>query len=234
MMTGANPMTTSLQQQIDQAMKEGQRSVPADQLEPFMRPIQQLISSSAASKARKVGEVAPDFTLSDALGRMVTLSDLLQQGPVVLTFYRGAWCPICNLELHAYQQALPHFQALGATVIAISPQKPDHSLSVAEKHALAFAVLSDINNRVARQYGLVFELMEDVRTAHQQLGADLPAYNGDTSWELPIPGTFLIDQAGIVRLAFVDPDFTHRLDPSLIIARLHGSEAPWESKDPTN
>ncbi|GHO51142.1 peroxiredoxin-like family protein [Ktedonospora formicarum] len=219
-MTRTDPMTTPLQQQIDLAVQEGQRSVPAELLEPFMRPIQQLIDSSAASKARKVGEMAPDFTLPDALGRSVKLSELLQRGPVVLTFYRGIWCPICNLEVRAYQQALPQLEALGASVVAISPQIPKQSLSMAEKHALSFAVLNDAGNLVARQYGLDFILDEAVRTAHQQLGADLPAYNGDASWQLPIPATFLIDQAGIVRLAFVDPDFTHRLDPSIIIAQL--------------
>lgn len=219
-MTQTNPMTTPLQQQIDLAAQEGQRKVPAELLEPFMRPIQQLIDTSAAAKARKVGEMAPDFTLPDVLGRPVRLSELLQRGPVVLTFYRGIWCPVCNLEMHAYQQALPQLQALGASVVAISPQTPDHSLSMAEKHALSFAVLSDAGNWVAQQYGLAFPLDETVRAAHQQLGVDLPTYNGDASWQLPIPATYLIDQAGIVQLAFVDPDFTHRLDPSLIIAQL--------------
>ena len=104
--------------------------------------------------------------------------------------------------------------------MANSPQTPDHSLSTAEKNKLTFAVLSDGGNTVARRYGLVFTLDEAVRAAHQRVGADLPAFNGDESWELPMAGTFIIDQTGTVRLAFVDPDFMHRLDPSIIIARL--------------
>jgi peroxiredoxin len=120
----------------------------------------------------------------------------------------------------ARQQALPQIQELGASLVAISPQTPDHSLSTAEKNALTFAVLSDVGNAVAHQYGFVFTIDEAVRAAHQQVGADLPAFNGDESWELPMAGTFIIDQAGTVRLAFVDPDFMHRLDPSAIIARL--------------
>ena len=122
--------------------------------------------------------------------------------------------------MRAYQQALPQIQELGASLVAISPQTPDHSLSTAEKNELTFTVLSDVGNTVARQYGLVFTIDEAVRAAHQQVGADLPAFNGDESWELPMAGTFIIDQAGTVRLAFVEPDFMHRLEPSAIIARL--------------
>ncbi|GHO55185.1 peroxiredoxin-like family protein [Ktedonobacter robiniae] len=215
-----DPMNTPLQQQIDAFIAQTRDQITASMREQLLRPIQQIIASSGAEKALKEGELAPDFTLPDALGRPVSLSDLLKQGPVVVTFYRGAWCPYCNLELRAYQQALPQLQALGASLVAISPQTPDQSLSLAEKNALTFEVLSDVGNQVAREYGLVFRIDEAVRVAYQQIGADLPAYNGDASWELPIPGTFLIDQSGKVSLAFVDPNFIHRLDPAIIIAQL--------------
>jgi len=150
----------------------------------------------------------------------VKLSHLLEQGPVVMTFYRGQWCPYCHMMLRAYQQALPQLQAGGATLLAISPQTPHHSRALAEKLELTFAVLSDMGNQMARQFGLVFTLDEAVRGAYKQVGADLPRFNGTDSWELPMAGTFLVDQSGIVRLAFVDPDFTRRLDPSVIFARL--------------
>jgi peroxiredoxin len=138
-----------------------------------------------------------------------------------MTFYRGQWCPYCHLVLRAYQQALPHMQARGASLVAISPQTPDHSRALAEKLELTFALLSDMGNQVARQFGLVFTIDEAVRGAHKQVCADLPKFNGTESWELPMAGTFLIDQSGTVRLAFVHPDFTRRLDPSVIIARLN-------------
>jgi len=138
-----------------------------------------------------------------------------------MTFYRGQWCPYCHLALRAYQQALPHMQARGATLVAISPQTPDHSRAMAEKLELTFALLSDMGNQVARQFGLVFIIDEAVRGAHKQVCADLPAFNGDNSWELPMAGTFLVDQSGTVRLAFVHPDFTRRLDPLVVIARLN-------------
>ncbi len=219
-MTSNIPTNTPLQQQLDELVAKAAGRLPAEIRQQLTSPVQQLIVSGASEQALKEGEQVPDFTLSDAAGRSVTLSELLKQGPVVVTFYRGAWCPYCNLALRAYQQALPQLQALGASLVAISPQTPDNSLTMQEKNDLTFAVLSDVCNQVARTFGLVFRIDEAVRATHQQVGANLPAFNGDNSWELPIPGTFLIDQAGVVRLAFVDPNFTRRLDPSLIIARL--------------
>src|SRR6266568_7986221 len=186
------PTNTPLQQQLDEVLAQARSQVPADLLKDLSSPIEQLIMSDAAKKALKEGAQAPNFTLPDALGNAVTLSHLLAQGPVVITFYRGEWCPYCNLELHAYQQALPQLRALGATLVAISPQTPDHSLSTVEKKKLTFTVLSDVGNHVARQFGLVFTIEEAVRTACQQVGANLPTFNGDDSWELPMAGTFLI------------------------------------------
>ena len=211
---------SSLPQQLDALRASARSTLPAVLQQELQSPIEHLMVSDAASKALKEGAQVPDFTLFDALGNSVTLSHLLKQGPVVIAFYRGAWCPYCNLQLHAYQQILPQIQALGACLVAISPQTPDHSLTLAEKRALTFVVLSDEGNQVARQFGLVFQIDEAVRSAFRQVGANLPMYNGDGSWDLPMPGTFLVDQSGTVRLAYVDPDFTHRLDPSIIIARL--------------
>jgi len=214
------PANTPLQQRIDEFIAEGASWLPTGLLWDLLRPIGQLIASGAAEQALKEEEQAPDFTLLDPRGTAVRLSHLLEQGPVVITFYRGAWCPYCHLALRAYQQALPHLQAGGATLVAISPQTPDHSRALAEKLGLTFAVLSDTGNHVARQFGLVFTIDKAVRSAYRQVGADLPAFNGKDSWDLPMAGTFLVDQSGIVRLAFVDPDFTRRLDPSVAIARL--------------
>ncbi len=219
-LTSTIPTDIPLQEQIDRFVALGAEYVPEEMAKQVNSHIEQLIKSSAAEFALKEDEQAPDFTLPDALGQPVTLSQLLTQGPVIIMFYRGEWCPYCNLELRAYQKALPQFQELGATLVAISPQMPDHSLSTMEKQGLAFAVLSDVGNQVARQFGLVFTLDEAARTLHAQLGADLPAYNGDDSWELPMTGTFLVDQSRRVRLASVDPNFFHRLDPSFVIVRL--------------
>jgi peroxiredoxin len=214
------PTSTPLQQQIDEFIAEGASRLPTGLLKALLSPIGQLIASGTAGKALKEGAQAPDFTLPDARGNSVRLSHLLTQGPVIIAFYRGVWCPYCHLVLHAYQRALPQLQAGGASLVAISPQTPDHSLLLAEKMKLTFLVLSDAGNQVARQFGLVFAIDEAVRDAHRQVDANLPTFNGDDSWELPMAGTFLVDPSGTVRLAFVDPDFTCRLDPSVMIARL--------------
>ncbi len=214
------PTDIPLQQQADAFFAQAKSRVPTDLIEDLYSPIEQLIKSNATENVLKEGAQAPDFTLPDALGNAVTLSQLLMQGPVIISFYRGEWCPYCNLELRAYQRVLPQLQELGATLVAISPQTPDHSLSVMETQKLTFAVLSDVGNHVARQFGLVFTIDEAVRAAHSRIGANLPAFNGDDSWELPMAGTFLLDQSGTIRLAFVDPDFSRRLDPSVVIAQL--------------
>ncbi len=215
------PTNTPLQQRIDEFIAEGASWLPADLLQDLLRPIWQLTNSGAAEQALKQGAQAPDFILPDARGNAVRLSHLLAQGPVVMTFYRGQWCPYCHLALRAYQQALPHMQARGASLVAISPQTPDHSRVLAEKLELTFALLSDMGNQVARQFGLVFTIDEAVRAAHKQVGANLPRFNGTDAWELPMAGTFLVDQSGTVRLAFVPADFTRRLDPSVVIAHLN-------------
>jgi peroxiredoxin len=214
------PMHTPLQQRIDEFIAEGASWLPTGLLWDLLRPIGQLIASGAAEQALKEGDQAPDFTLLDPLGTVMRLSPLLEQGPVVVTFYRGAWCPYCHLALRAYQQALGQLQAEGATLVAISPQTSYYSRALMKKLKLTFALLSDMGNQVARQFGLVFTIDEALRGSYKQVGADLPAFNGKDSWDLPMAGTFLVDQSGIVRLAFVDPDFTRRLDPSVAIARL--------------
>jgi peroxiredoxin len=177
-----------------------------------------LAASDLAAAALKVGDPAPDFILPDAHGEPVRLRSLLTDGPVVLVFYRGGWCPYCNLHLRGFQRRLPDIRALGAQIVAISPQLPDNSLSTQEKNELAFPVLSDVGNKVARQFGIVFELSEELLKLYRQFGHALEDFNGETGKnELPVPGTFLLDSKGIVRLAPVDVDYTRRLDPDKVI-----------------
>ncbi|HRH46968.1 MAG TPA: peroxiredoxin-like family protein, partial [Pyrinomonadaceae bacterium] len=151
-----------------------------------------------ASKALKAEDTAPGFDLPNAVGKQISLMELLKEGPVIVSFYRGEWCPYCNLQLHAYNRILPQIKSLGANLVAISPQTPDHSLSMKEKNELEFEVLSDQNNQVAKQYGLTFKINEEMRPFHQQAGSDLSQFNGEDSWELPVPGTFIIASNGII------------------------------------
>jgi peroxiredoxin len=177
-------------------------------------------ASGVAQRAARAGDRAPGFILTSAKGETVCLSQLLRSGPVVLSFYRGGWCPYCNLELRALQKILPRIQALGASLVAISPQKPDASLSTAEKDALEFPVLSDPGCAVARQFGVAFELPSVLRPIYQRFGHDLPTVNGGGYWLLPIPATYLIAPDGVIALAFVDADYRNRLEPAEVVAAL--------------
>lgn len=180
----------------------------------------ELAASGIARQALVAGDVAPDFTLSDPHGNDVSLVEQLAKGPVVISFYRGGWCPYCNLELRALQAVLPDLTALGASLMAISPETPDDSLSTADKNALAYPVLSDSGNAVARQFGIVFDLAPALRPIYTRLGHGLDVKNGDDSWTLPMPATFVIDRDGSIALAFVDTDYRSRLEPADILATL--------------
>lgn len=212
--------TATLKEQIDAFQAQVMAQAPPEVIAALGRELQALADTGIASGALKVGEVAPDFALPDAAGRERRLSTVLAQGPVVLTFYRGGWCPYCNLQLRAFQHAHPRIRALGAQLVAVSPQTPDNSLSFARKAALEFPVLSDAGNRAARAYGLVFKLSDKLQELQRAWGNELPRFNGDESWELPMPGTFVLDRAGVARLAFVDPDYTRRLEPQAVLDAL--------------
>jgi peroxiredoxin len=177
-----------------------------------------LAGSNLAAGALKVGESGPDFILPDAHGEPVRLNSLLNDGPVVLVFYRGGRCPYCNLHLRGFQRRLPDIRLLGAQIVGISPQLPDNSLSTQEKNELSFPVLSDVGNKVARQFGIVFELSKELLKLYRHFGHALEDFNGETGKNvLPVPGTFLLDSKGIVRLVHVDVDYTRRLDPDKVI-----------------
>lgn len=169
------------------------------------------MNGDISANAVKVGQKAPEFSLPDQLGETVTLSLVLERGPAVIVFYRGEWCPYCDLTLRAYQRILPQINALGASLIAISPQTPDNTLTTVEKKELTFSVLSDVGNVVSRKYGLVFVTPEAARHP------GISAANGDESWELPVPGTFVIARDGTIKFTFVDADWTHRLEPAELL-----------------
>lgn len=192
----------------------------------LQKATQDLINSDIAGKALHEGVKAPDFALSDPHGKSVRLSALLAQGPVVLTFYRGGWCPYCNLQLRSYQQALPEIRALGAELVAVSPQTPDKSLSTAEIDGLLFPVLSDRGNEVARSFGLVFRVSDEVTKAYRGFGIDIEASNGEATHELPIPATYLIDRDGTIRFAYVNAEYKVRLSAARLLDWLRALKRP--------
>ena len=206
------------------ALEQERRAKRPAELQAVMdQATAELAASGMADGFLQVGDAAPDFVLPDALGNAVTLADLRAQGPVVLSFYRGAWCPYCNLELQLLQQALPDIRALGATLVAISPQTPDNSLTLAEKHGLAFPVLSDAGNAVARRFGLVFTVPESLRAVYDKLGIDIAAHNGDGSFELPVPGTYVVGRDGTIAFAYANVDYTRRVATAEILEALRNS-----------
>lgn len=158
--------------------------------------------------------------LLDAHGQPFDLGALLAAQPAVVTFYRGGWCPYCNLELRAYQRALGRIAAAGAALVAVSPELPDHSLSTAEKNDLAFPVLSDAGGALAAALGIRFTLSETVRPFYERAGHALPERHGDGLWALPMPATFVVARGGRILAAFVEPDYRKRLDPEAALAAL--------------
>jgi peroxiredoxin len=209
-----------LEQELDAFKAEFLRTAPAGRAALYEAKIEELRADFALETAVNVDETAPDFALLDAAGKSIILKDLLRSGPVVLTFYRGAWCPYCNIQLRAYQSVLPQISALGARLVAISPQLPDNSLDTVNKNALTFDVLSDVGNDVARRYGLVYSLAEEIRSALRSNNKALPSINGDESWELPVPATYVIARDRRVALAYIEVDYRKRLEPEALLTCL--------------
>ena len=215
----------SLQEKLDAFKADFQAgkppyNVPPSVIETMRRATAELIASGAAQKALKAGDNAPAFTLNDANGKPVSSADLLRQGPLVVTFYRGVWCPYCNMELQALQAALPEIRGAGANVVAISPQLAANSRKSARQNELEFPILSDVQNDVAAAFGLRFELQDYLVELYKSLKNDLPAFNGDPSWTLPMPARYVIAQDGTIVYAEVNPDYTRRPDPSELLPTL--------------
>ena len=200
-------------------------SVPRSVIDTMHRATEELIASGAAARALQAGDAAPLFVLKDQRGKSVSAAELLAQGPLVLSFYRGIWCPYCNMELHALQEALPAFRKLGGNLVAISPQMTANSRKSMRTSEIEFPILSDAGNETAAAFGLRFALPDYLIQLYKSLKNDLPAVNGDTSWTLPMPGRFVIAQDRIIRYAEVNPDYTHRPEPANMLPALRTTNA---------
>lgn len=188
------------------------------EIHPIMeRATAELVASGQAQRALKAGDHAPSFELNDPQGNPQSSTNLLAKGPLVVSFYRGVWCPYCNLELQALQDALPRFQALGASLIAISPQTPANSRKSERENKLVFPILSDVHSEVAAAFGIRFELPDYLIDLYKNLKNDLPTFNADPSWSLPMPARYVIGQDGIIAYAEVNPDYTLRPEPESML-----------------
>ena len=216
-----NPDDAPVRKELEAFREKSSKSAPPERIRIYEQGIEEVRKSGVADKALKVGDRAPDFELPGANGKKVKLSELISHGPVVVTWYRGGWCPYCNIALRGFQKRLPEIRAAGATLVAISPETPDNTLSTAEKNHLDFEVLSDHGNKVAHAYGVAYKIPRVI--VEQFKGRlDLARHNGDESGTLPLGATYVIDREGTIRYAFVDADYRKRAEPSHVLAALRG------------
>ncbi|KJD44619.1 peroxiredoxin-like family protein [Paenibacillus terrae] len=206
----------NLQRELNAAKADMEKMLPSEVLDIFDKTIQD-IGKLNTTQGLGIGTRAPDFSLPDYTGRTITLSEETAKGPVVLIFYRGHWCPFCNLELQAYQRYMNDITSLHAQLIAVSPQTPEHSMSMQQKNELSFHVLSDLHNQTAEKYNLKFKLPEFAHEIYRSLDISLDTFNGDSAWELPVPATYVIDSEGIIRAEFADADYKKRMQPADVL-----------------
>ena len=209
-------LTEALKERADSSAKK----IPEEKKKVMASAIDVLRESKVEDKVLKTGQKVPEFELTDASGKNVVLKEELANGPAVLVFYRGGWCPYCNMNLHYLQKKLDDIKAQGATLIAISPETPDNTVSTKEKNELEFAVLSDSGNKVAEKFGLMFKVPDDLIEVYKEFGIDLEKSNGDKTHTLPLSATFIVDKDGTIIERFVDVDYKKRMDPEEIISIL--------------
>lgn len=214
-------MTITIEQQVRRLAESAAAQPPNDSAAVFAREQADLAAAGAPAGVIEVGAVVPDAELLDPHGATTTLSTALGEGLSVLVFYRGAWCPYCNIALSTYQSELvPELARRGVPLVAISPQAPDGSLSMQEKNELTFAVLSDPGNQVAKAIGILTAPSDEARATQLALGLDLAAVNADGTTGLPMPTTVIVDSDRVVRWLDVHPDYTTRSEPADILAAL--------------
>ena len=194
-------------------------NAPREVIETMHKATAELKATGQAERAKKVGDKAPSFTLKDPEGNLVSSSELLAKGPLVVSFYRGVWCPYCNMELQALQEALPEFQKRGASLVAISPQTPPNSRKSTRENNLTFPILSDEKGQIGEAFGLKFNLPDYLVELYKAFGNDLPVIN-DSDWTLPMPARYVIGQDGTILYSEVNPDYTKRPDPSELFPAL--------------
>ena len=192
------------------------QNIPADKLAIMNNSTNKLKTALLSKKAVSTGSILPDFNLPDVKNNKVSL-DSFSNDYYVISFYRGGWCPYCNLELQALQAVLDELKSLNTALIAISPETPDHSLTTAQKNDLSFTVLSDLDNVYAKQLGLTFEMPEDLRTLYHAFNINVDKHNGNTNYELPMPSTYVINKKREIIYSFIPEDYTERLDPETIL-----------------
>jgi peroxiredoxin len=196
------------------------KKIPPEKAKVLEAALNKLRDKHLTEHALQVGQTMPDFTLKDEHGKAVRLKDLLKKGSVIVTFYRGSWCPYCNAQLNSYQQHLAEFRAHGTSLVAITPEKPDLTVLTEEKKKLEFPILTDTSNKLATKFGLVWGLEGEMKELYKKFGVDLEKDQGNSEWKLPIPATYIVSPKGKITFAFLDVDYTHRADPADLLKAL--------------
>lgn len=209
-----------LAMQIEQFNKELITQIPKEVLEAFGKSIEDLKTKSIGEKSIKLNDRMPGFSLTNAKNETIHSNDILKNGKMIVAFYRGSWCPYCNLELKVLEDNLPRIIEKKASLVAISPQSPDNSLTLVEKHKLTFEVLTDSHCDFAKQLGIVFELQDFVLPYYHSLGIDLSDFNKNNDNLLPIPAVFAVDESGKVIYKFADANYMNRLDIEKLLQSL--------------
>lgn len=207
----------SLADRLEHAKREWRSRLTPELADALESLVKRLETSEVTAASLKAYDTLPDFELPDSEGQIVSSRELLERGPLVVSYFRGDWCPYCVFELRALEEALPQIEELGATLIAITPDTGAALASDKHMNRLSYRVLSDADNGVALKLGLVFRLPEAVQKPFLEMGVDLRSRHGNDAWFLPIPATYVVDQGGIVRHAELDPDYTRRMEPRAII-----------------
>lgn len=216
--SGVAPDGRSLREQFAERKALIARYVPADAQSIHSCVIADLKASGIESRVLQRGNKAPDFELQDHNGKLVLSADLLGTGKLVICFFRGRWCPFCVGQLEAMQQVLPQIHAAGSKLVAISPQTVQQNFFMADQHRLGFPLLSDAGNRVARQFGLAYRVPEAQQALYRRTFVNLPFVNGEDSWELPIPATYVLDpRENSVCFTSANADYTDRPEPAEIV-----------------
>lgn len=210
----------TLRQELEERKALAAQYVPADVQQVNRQTVEQLAASGIGGRVLGVGTSAPGFELPDQDGNAVSSKELLSRGRLVILFFRGRWCPFCVAQLEAMNSATSHIEKTGASLIAISPQTVKQSFFMRDQHHLRFPLLSDGGNRVARQFGLVYRVPDEQKQVYSRTFVNLPFLNGETSWELPIPATYILERNGSVLYASVDPDYSRRPEPEELIRLL--------------
>jgi peroxiredoxin len=223
----------SLKEQLDAKKTAFLEMAPPDKTKSYQDGIDTVAASGILDRALKPGDKAPDFELKTPEGKKVRLSELLKAGPIVVTWYRGGWCPYCNLTLLSLQKALPDIKAAGGQLIALNPELDSYTSETVGKTNIEFDVLSDPANNVAREYGIVFKMTPDVAAAMRK-GVQTNTRNGDESDELPLAASYVIAQDGTITYAFLDADYRNRAEPSDLIQALQALQSLPKGAKPSS